>query len=112
MLAEESVPQDRTSDFVLRTSSAARSAGLAPTRTMLDTGVVLLTKATHTTPAVTISLAVRAGSAADPPGMPGMSWLLSRVIDRGTTTRSAAEIAEDLDSRGITVTVNVTRHLF
>jgi zinc protease len=113
MLAEGGVPQDRTSDFVLRTSqSSAASAGLIPARTVLENGAVLLTKSTHTTPAVTISLAVRAGSAADPPGLPGLVWLLSRVIDRGTTTRSAADIAEELDSRGITVTVTVTRHLF
>ena len=39
-----------------------------------------------------------------------MTWLLSRVIDRGTATRSAADIAEELDSRGITLTIIVTRH--
>jgi zinc protease len=54
---------------------------------------------------------MRAGSACDPPGLPGMTWLLSRVIDRGTATRSAADIAEELDSRGITLTIGVTRHL-
>ena len=41
-----------------------------------------------------------------------MTWLLSRVIDRGTATRSAADIAEELDSRGITLTILVTRHPF
>ena len=55
---------------------------------------------------------MRAGSIADPEGMSGMTWLLSRVIDRGTATRSAADIAEELDSRGITLTIIVTRHLF
>ena len=64
------------------------------------------------TPAVSISLAMRAGSICDPPGLPGMTWLLSRVIDRGTATRSAADIAEELDGRGITLTIAVTRHLF
>src|SRR3954449_7203126 len=88
------------------------AAGLAPSRTVLENGAVLITKSTHTTPAVTISLAVRAGSVADPPGRPGTVWLLSRVIDRGTTTRSAADIAEELDSRGITLVITVTRHLF
>ena len=34
------------------------------------------------------------------------------MIDRGTATRSAAEIADELDSRGITLTITVTRHLF
>src|SRR3954470_4570379 len=93
-------------------SPTLSAAGLAPSRTVLENGAVLITKSTHTTPAVTISLAVRAGSVADPPGRPGTVWLLSRVIDRGTTTRSAADIAEELDSRGITVTVGVSRHLF
>ena len=85
---------------------------LAPARTLLDNGATLLVKPTHTTPAVAISLSLRAGSIADPPGQAGMTWLLSRVIDRGTATRSAAEIAEQLDSRGITLTVIITRHLF
>jgi zinc protease len=74
--------------------------------------MVLLAKATHATPAVTISLAVRAGSAYDPPGAEGTTWLLSRVLDRGTQARSAAAIAEELDSRGITLTIQITRHLF
>jgi zinc protease len=85
---------------------------LNPVRTRLDNGASLLVKQTTTTPAVAISLSLRAGSIADPAGLPGMTWLLSRVIDRGTDTRSAADIAEELDSRGITLTVIVTRHAF
>jgi zinc protease len=85
---------------------------LNPVRVALPNGTTLLTKHTAMTPAVSISLAVRAGSAADPAGAAGTAWLLSRVIDRGTATRSAAEIAEELDSRGITLTIAVTRHLF
>ena len=85
---------------------------LNPVRTRLDNGASLLVKQTTTTPAVAISLSLRAGSIADPAGLPGMTWLLSRVIDRGTATRLAADIAEELDSRGITLTVIVTRHAF
>ena len=103
---------DRTSDLVLRTFSRSARAALNPVRTVLGNGTVLLCKPTHTTPAVAISLSMRAGSIVDPPGAAGMTWLLSRVIDRGTATRSAAEIAEELDSRGITLTILVTRHAF
>jgi len=103
-------PEPPTSDFVLQTSS--RGSALSPARTVLENGAVLLTKPTHTTPAVTINLAMRAGSIADPAGLPGTIWLLSRVIDRGTSARSAADIAEELDSRGITLTIGVTRHVF
>src|SRR3954447_5510709 len=85
---------------------------LSPIRSVLDNGATLLVKNTKTTPAVAISLALRAGSIVDPPDRAGMTWLLSRVLDRGTASRSAADIAEELDSRGITLTVLVTRHLF
>jgi zinc protease len=87
---------------------------LAPTRATLPNGVVILAKHTPTTPAVSINLAMRAGSIADPSDAVGATWLLSRTIDRGTTgtvARSANEIAEELDSRGITLTVTVSRHL-
>jgi zinc protease len=87
---------------------------LAPTRTTLPNGVVILAKQTPTTPAVAINLAVRAGSIADPADAVGATWLLSRTIDRGTagaSARSADAVAEELDSRGITLTVTVSRHV-
>lgn len=96
----------------LEVESSALRLGLAPTRTTLDNGVVLLAKETHTTPAVAINLAVRAGSVCDPLEAPGATFLLSRVIDRGTASRSAEDIAGELDGRGITVTITVTRHVF
>src|SRR5262249_29615723 len=86
--------------------------GLAPTRVVLDNQVVVLAKETNATPAITINLAIRAGSICDPPDAHGLTYLLSRVIDRGTSTQSADEIAEDLDSRGTALTTVVSRHLF
>ena len=94
------------------TSLTIQSCGLAPVRTGLDNGAVVIAKETATIPAVTISLALRAGSVGDPPDAPGAMYLLSRAIDRGTASRSTADIAEDLDGRGITLSIAVTRHLF
>ncbi len=88
------------------------SPGLAPVRVTLPNGIVLLAKRTTTTPAVTINIAIRAGSVCDPPDAPGSMYLLSKVIDRGTRTQSADEIAEALDTRGISLGITVTRHLF
>ena len=45
--------------------------------------------------------AVSAGSAADPPGGEGTACLLSRLLDRGAGGRSAGEIADLLDLRGV-----------
>jgi zinc protease len=87
-------------------------SGLVPSRSVLPNGTVLLAKHTRATPAVTINIAIRAGSICDPADAPGAVHLLSKVIDRGTATRSADDIAEALDSRGISLSVTVTRHLF
>src|SRR5215468_11665649 len=88
------------------------SPGLAPARSVLPNGVVLLSRRTRATPSVTINIALRAGSVCDPADATGALHLLSKVIDRGTTMRSADDIAEALDSRGISLGVTVTRHLF
>jgi zinc protease len=85
---------------------------LAPVRTVLGNGLAVLVRQTPKTPAVAINMAVRAGSICDPAEAPGATNLLARVIDRGTTTRTAEQVAEELDSRGITLTVVVNRHLF
>jgi zinc protease len=92
--------------------SGVNIRGLAPVRTIAANGVVFIGKQTGTTPAVSINLAVRAGSFCDPADAVGATWLLSRVLDRGTRRRGAAQIADELDTRGITVTIMVTRHLF
>src|SRR5262245_52884280 len=102
-------PPLQSSDVKLQ-SSARR--GLNPVRAVLDNGVVVLAKEARTTPAVAINLAVRAGSICDPPGGAGITWLLSRAIDRGTAKRTAVDIAEALDSRGITIQISLSRHLF
>ena len=85
--------------------------GLSPVRAALDNGAVVLAKQTRVTPAVTINLAMHAGSMCDPDGRVGVTWLMSRVMDRGTARQTAADIAEALDARGITLNVTVTRHL-
>jgi zinc protease len=90
---------------------SARS-GLAPTRALLDNGAAVIVKATRKTPVVAMNVAVRAGSVCDPADASGAMHLLSRVIDRGTATRSADLIAEELDNRGISLTIGVSRHVF
>jgi zinc protease len=84
--------------------------GLSPRRATLDNGAVVIVKETHKTPVVALNVAVRAGSICDPVERPGAMYLLSRVIDRGTARRSGDEIADALDSRGISLTITVTRH--
>jgi zinc protease len=85
--------------------------GLAPTRVGLGNGAVVLAQATTTHPAVTMLVAVRAGSGHDPAERLGLAHFVSRVIDRGTGRRSADDIAEALDGRGVSLNSSVGRHL-
>lgn len=84
--------------------------GLNPTRRVLDNGVTVIAKANHTTPAVSLLVGVRAGAYADPADREGTAALCARVLDRGTVTRPADVIADDLDGRGASLSVIAGHH--
>jgi len=86
------------------------SNGLHPARVVLDNGVTVIAKANHTTPAVNVLIGVRAGAYADPLDREGTAALCARVLDRGTVTRPAEVIADDLDGRGASLSVVTGRH--
>jgi zinc protease len=60
-------------------------------------------------PKVAYSLFVRGGLADDPGDRPGISELLSKTIDQGTKSRSAKQIAEEMQSAGGDVNVNAVK---
>jgi zinc protease len=84
--------------------------GLAPVRTVLDNGVRVIAKHSGATPAVTVHASFEAGTVFDPPHDPGVAHFVSRTIDRGTSARTADEIAERLDYRGVSLAITVNRH--
>ena len=83
---------------------------LAPVRAVLGNGAVVIAKASPTTPAVTVHASFRAGTVFDPPSQAGLSHFVSRTIDRGTETRQADRIADELDGRGVSLSIGVNRH--
>jgi zinc protease len=93
----------------LRTGGASR--GLSPVRQLLPNGVTVIAKETRTTPAVTLYAGVHAGTIYDPAGFPGVAHFVSRTIDRGTSDYTADQIAEELDSRGVSLGVTINRHV-
>jgi zinc protease len=84
--------------------------GLAPARHVLGNGVTIVSKRTRTTPAVTLHANVAAGSSSDPTDTPGVAHFASRTIDRGSDRHSADDIADQLDGRGVSLSVSVGRH--
>jgi len=83
---------------------------LNPTRRVLDNGITVIAKANHTTPAVSLVVGVRTGAYADAADREGTAALCARVLDRGTVTRPADVIADDLDGRGASLSVLAGRH--
>ena len=66
----------------------------------LANGMQVITVLHHEQPAVTMRLLVRAGGANDPDKKRGVSMLVSILLDQGTTTRTAQQIADQIDSIG------------
>jgi zinc protease len=83
---------------------------LDPLRLTLANGATVLTKETSTNPSVTMLVGIRGGTYYDPEGKEGAAALLARVLDRGTHTRSASDIADELDGRGASLSVVAGRH--
>lgn len=87
------------------------STGLVPARQVLENGAVVIVQETSFSPAVTINAVFRAGSLYEPDPFPGLAWLFARVLDRGTATRTADDIAEVLDDRGVALRITTNRHV-
>ena len=66
----------------------------------LGNGMRVVAVLHHEQPAVSIRLLVGAGSAQDPKGKGGAANLMASLLDQGTTTRSAQQIADQIDFIG------------
>ncbi len=83
----------------------APGAAIAPTLpkpvvATLANGLRVVTVERHELPLVTASLVALGGAATDPAGKAGASSLSAELMTKGTTTRSATEIARAVESLG------------
>ena len=62
-------------------------------------------------PAVSLRMIVKAGTAQDPAGRPGLAAMLASLLDQGTTSRKAQEVADAIDSVGGSLETGVGRDL-
>lgn len=66
----------------------------------LPNGLQVLAVPHHEQPSVSIRLLVRAGAVQEPADRPGVASFVASLLNQGTTTRSATEIATTIDSAG------------
>ena len=66
----------------------------------LSNGLQLNTIVTDQLPIVYATLVIRSGGEADPAKLPGLSGLVAQMLKEGTTKRTSAEIAEEIEFLG------------
>ena len=70
----------------------------------LSSGIDVWFAEWKTLPMVSIELLLPAGTADDPPGKSGLASLMGSLLDKGTSRRTATELAEALETLGVTLT--------
>ena len=95
---------------MLLASAAALAQAAAPSqvfqlpafqRVQLPNGLTLLLLEKHELPLVSIEVALRSGSVADPAGKEGVASLTASLLRKGTATRSSEQFSSDLDFIGM-----------
>ena len=83
------------------------AVGPAPSLTLppivkrtLSNGLQVWVIGVHKVPTVHLELAIRTGVAADPPGKFGLASLTADMLDEGAGSRSALQVADDIDYLG------------
>jgi zinc protease len=80
---------------------AARPVSFPPYELQtLPNGMQVIIVMHHEQPEVTMRLIVRAGAAYDPPGKSGTAALVGSLLNQGTSSHSAFQIADAIDSIG------------
>jgi len=69
-------------------------------KTKLPNGMTLLLMEQHEVPIISFDFIVKAGSVADPAGKEGLAQMTASLLRKGTKTRSADQISEQLDFIG------------
>ncbi|HEV8532275.1 MAG TPA: pitrilysin family protein [Methylomirabilota bacterium] len=84
----------------LGASSVATPAEATWIRQRLDSGLVVLVQENPATPAVAVSVLVRVGSRWEREDNAGITNLLQQVLVKGTTSRTAFDVAEAAEAMG------------
>jgi zinc protease len=75
-------------------------------RFKLKNGLKVILAESHKLPLVGVELVVKTGSAANPKGQAGLADLTADMLDEGTKTKSALQIADEIATLGATLSTN------
>jgi zinc protease len=111
----KTIPRSRLFPLAVVTALIALSAGAlaqaaAPAqvfqlpafqRTQLPNGLTLLLLEKHQLPLISVEVALRSGSVADPQGKEGLASITASLLRKGTNSRSSEQVSSDLDFIGM-----------
>ena len=95
--------------FLHLADGSARAADLHPHRRVAPNGLTVLVLEQHALPIVRIHVLVKAGAAQDPHGKAGLANMVASLLDEGTDSRSANDIAEAIDFVGGSLATHATK---
>ncbi|WP_447979182.1 M16 family metallopeptidase [Candidatus Nitrospira bockiana] len=81
-------------------ATPAQAAEITPVRFVLPNGLTVLVLEQHSLPIVQVHALIKAGAAHDPADKAGLANLVASLLDEGTATRSAKQIAEQIEFVG------------
>src|SRR6478752_7633724 len=93
-----------------RTTRVAATGGGTITRTTLPSGLRIVSEAMPTVRSASIGVWVPIGSRHESPAVAGASHFLEHLLFKGTTSRTALEIATAMDAVGVVLNATVTAH--
>ena len=74
-----------------------------PAETTLPNGLRVIVAEKHGTPLVAARLLIKSGAEADPADLPGLAETTAALLTKGTKTRSAEQIAREVEALGATL---------
>ncbi|MBK8172213.1 MAG: insulinase family protein [Sandaracinaceae bacterium] len=103
---DSNVTQTETARVAPPVSGPARDVHFPPIqRTTTANGLEVNVVATHALPVLYVRLVIKSGDATDPAGKPGMAHFVARMMQEGTTHRSSARLAEDVEFLGADLSI-------
>ena len=80
--------------------SPSSAAEIKPSRTVMPHGLTVLILDQPFLPIVTVNVLVKTGAVNDPDALAGLSSMVAQMLDEGTKTRSATQIAQQIEFIG------------
>lgn len=86
----------------------AQAADIKPIRVVTANGITLLIQDQPFLPIITVNVLIKAGAVHDPDVKAGLAYLTAGMLDEGTKTRSATQIAKELEFMGAEFSAKAT----